>query len=147
MDYETTLDDPGPDLRGHLGSMVRHAIHIVDLQVRLMLADLRTARRHVVTAALCGGAAVAVSTAALPVAIAGCGLLATEMTTLSVAGGLLVAALVAMVIAGVLAACAVSQLSRQKAAWESSKRELETNLAALRQALTRVPRSRPSEVD
>jgi hypothetical protein len=147
MDYQTTLDEPEPDLRAHLGGMVRHAIHIVDLQVRLMMADLRTARRAVITAAICGGAAMAVSTAALPVAIAGFGLLASEMTSLSVAGGLLVAALVSLIIAGILAAYAVSQLSRQKAAWESSKRELETNLAALRQALTRAPSRGPSEVD
>jgi len=127
--------------------MARNIFHIVDLQIRLMMADLRSARRAVITAAICGGAAMAVSTAALPVAIAGFGLLASETTSLSVAGGLLVAALVAMVIAGVLGAYGLRQLSRQKSAWESTKRELETNLAALRQALTRVPGRRPGEVD
>jgi len=147
MDYETTLDDPGPDLRAHLGGMARNIFRIVDLQIRLMMADLRTARRAVITAAICGGTAIAISTAALPVAIAGFGLLASETTSLSVAGGLLVAALVAMVVAGALGAYGLHQLSRQKAAWESSKRELETNLAALRQALTRVPGRQPGEVD
>jgi hypothetical protein len=147
MDYQTTLDDSGPDLRAHLAGMARNVTRIVELQARLMMADLRGARRAMITAAVCGSAALAVSSAALPVAIAGLGLLAAEMTPLSVAGGLLTAALVALIVAASLGAYGLRQLSRQRAAWESSKRELQTNLVALRHALTSVPGRQPGETD
>jgi hypothetical protein len=144
MAYETTLNGNGhhpvQDLRMHLRGMARDVGQMAELQAKLFMADLAQARAGLVRAACCWLAAMVLSLALLPVLVAGVGMYLAEVTRLTVAGGLLVAASGAAVIVVGLAVGGWVQLRRQQTAWEESKAELRDNLQALREAFSTYTR-------
>ena len=142
MAYEATLNENGHhsvhDLKMHLRGMARDVGQMAELQAKLFFADLEQAHAGLVLAACCWLAALVLSLALLPVLVAGVGIFLSDVTRLTVAGGLLVAAAGAAAIVVGLAVGGWVQLRRQRVAWEESKAELRNNLHALRRRLARI---------
>jgi hypothetical protein len=141
MDHETTLDG-SPDgesatrtLAGNAAALAHDLIAISELQMQLLAADLRGVWRGALSAAVVWIVGLLVLIAALPVALAGLGLWLAEATDQSVAAGLLWAALAAVAITLVLVAGGWWQLRQQLAGLERSRRELQNNLALLKNIL------------
>lgn len=142
MDYKTTVNGSGSHdasphvLAQNMAGIAHDVITIVELQVRLFAADLRALRQGVVRGLVIWVIAGAVLLAVLPTALIGLGFWLAEMAELSTAAGLLgVAAGAFLLVVGLLIA-GWRQFTRQRAAFERSTKELDNNLAAMRQVLS-----------
>ena len=147
MDQQTTLENSTEttrDFTARLAGMARNLARIVELQARLLAADIRRSQRGLAVTALFAALTLLLLLVAAPVALAGLGLLLAETTELSTAGGLLVAAALAVVTALACAGFGYYQWIRQREMWKASKRELQSNLEALRQAMA-VPSDRETD--
>ncbi len=139
MDQQTALngsDRPARDLKEHLSGMFRDASRLADLQVRLLVAELRQSRAALLCAVGCWLTACLMLLAMLPIAFAGLGLWLADVTQLTVAGGLATVAAAVSVLAGSLGVVGWWQFCKQVAAWERTRRELRDNIQALRHAFS-----------
>jgi hypothetical protein len=139
MDQQTTLNDsasPARDLKEHVAGMTRDVGHIAELQSRLLLAEWKQARGKLICAVGCWAIAIVIVAAAMPVVIGGLGWWLAEVTELSVAGGLLSAAGIAVLLALVIAAFGYWQYRRQSVVWEQAKCELAESARAVRSAFS-----------
>ncbi len=139
MDQQTTLNDrasPARDLKEHVAGVTRDVGHIAELQSRLLLAEWQQARGKLMCAVGCWAIAAVIAAAATPVVIGGAGWWLAEATELSVAGGLLSAAGIAVLLALAIAAFGYWQFRRQSAVWQQAKCELLESARAVRAAFS-----------
>src|SRR5262245_22522142 len=119
-----------------VAGVARDVTTMAELQMRLFAMDFRAMRAALVRGAAAWTAGLVLLLGLLPVAIAGCGLLLSDFTRLSAAGGLLVAALAAAVLVAGLAEVGRRQFRAQQRAFDNSRRELAENLSAIKHMLS-----------
>jgi hypothetical protein len=139
MDYQTTLNgsaSPARDLKEHVAGMTRDVGHIAELQSRLLLAEWKQARGKLLCAFGCWAIASSICAAAMPIAIGSLGWWLAETTELSVAGGLLCAAAIAVLLASAIGAFGYWQFRRQSSIWNQAKCEVAESLQAVRAAFS-----------
>jgi hypothetical protein len=142
MDRKATVNgsdrgsSPAQALAHDVAGIAHDVAAIADLQMRLFTLDLRSMRAGLARGASAWMAAYVVLLTALPVGLAGCGLWVAEVTNLTPAGGLVVAAVVALALVAGLAAFGRQQFKAQQTAFENSRKELAENLAAVKQVIS-----------
>jgi uncharacterized membrane protein YqjE len=142
MDHKTTLNGSGTrDASAHvlaqnMAGIAHDVIMIAELQVQLFAVDLRALRKGVVRGLVVWVIACALLFAALPTALIGAGLWLADVAHVSTAAGLLGVALGAFLLVMGLLIAGWRQFTRQRAALERSTKELQKNLAAMRQVLS-----------
>lgn len=138
MDHQATLDGrQPPKLARDAAEVARDVAALADLQARLLADDLRNIRKGLTTGLVLQLGAMSLIVAALPVAVAGVGLLLAEIDGVSLAGGLLLAALLAAVAAIALALGGWRLLKQQGRGLARSREELAQNVRLLKSVLAR----------
>ena len=142
MDHKTTLNgfgtrDASPHvLAQNMAGIAHDLITIAELQVQLFAVDLRALRKGVVRGLAIWVIGGALLLAALPTALIGTGLWLAAVAHLSTAAGLLWVAFGAVLLVIGLFLAGWRQFTRQRAALKRSKKELQNNLATMRQVLS-----------
>lgn len=147
MDSQTTLNPKRrhpPLLARDAAEVARDVAALADLQARLLLSDLRAIRAGLTQGVALQAVGGALALSALPVTIAGLGVWLSTWEGVSLAGGLLLAGLLAVFIASVLVWAGWRLLKQQSRGLARSRDELAQNLRLLKSVLLR---SRGSETD
>lgn len=123
----------------HLGSDI---ITLVELQTALFQVDLRDWSRGMVKAAVALVMALALVLASAPILFIALGYFLNEVTELSLAASMLLAAAIGLITAGVCAGLGWWMLKRDESRFSRFKGELKQNISWLKHVLTN-----PSEAD
>jgi hypothetical protein len=152
MDHQTTVngshgrESPAQALAGNAAALAHDLLTISELQIQLLIADLRRLWRGALWALGAWLVGLGLLAAAMPIALAGIGLWLADATAQTPAAGLLWVALFAVLLMAILIAAGWWQCRRQLAGLQRSRRELQDNLATLKRILSNYS-NRPQESD
>ncbi|TWU35322.1 hypothetical protein Q31b_54180 [Novipirellula aureliae] len=126
--------------------VIADIIDLFELQLELMSVDSQEATRKLTKAAVLAGVAIPLGGAALTIALAGCGLLLSEMTSLSVGTAILLTGAVFIAVVGVLLFMALKAVTAAGSAMSETKSEFAENLRWLKATLLRPSRSPRNQI-
>ncbi len=142
MDHQATLidrerrDSSAQSLTHSVASIAQDMVTIAELQMRLLVVDLRALRQGALRGLVTWLIACALLVAVLPTALIGTGLWLADAAHVSTAAGLLWVAFGAVLLVIGLFLAGWRQLKRQRVGLQRSRKEIRANLAAMRQMLS-----------
>jgi uncharacterized membrane protein YciS (DUF1049 family) len=133
-----------PNVAASVAEVTRDVIELTELQSQLLMLDLKKSAEMAKACIILAIVAACLLLASIPVALIAFGYLLVEQLEWSVAGSMGLAALVGLVLCGIVAGVAYGYVKRGLVSIERSRDELRRNVAWLKSTL-HTQAKRPTE--